>query len=105
MKLYVAGPMTGVPRYNFPAFRAAAAALHGRGYDVLDPSRHGADRPGYGWSNYMRLGLRDVLAADGVALLPGWESSRGATLEIQVAEALDMPIRALNEWEARREVS
>lgn len=97
-RLYVAGPMTGLPEYNFPAFRAAARQLRAVGYDVLDPSRHGADVPGYGWADYMRLGIRDVLDADGLALLPGAHNSRGARLERVIAEGLGLPVRPIDEW-------
>lgn len=105
MKLYVAGPMTGMPRLNFPAFRAAAASLYGRGFDVLDPSRHGGNLHGYDWADYMRLGLGDVLAADGVALLPCWENSKGATLEVHVAQSLAMPVRPVADWLAVERVA
>lgn len=99
MLLYVAGPMTGIEEFNFPAFRAATAQLEAAGFDVLDPSRHGGSGgPGYDWRDYMRLGLRDVLDADGVAVLPRWTKSRGANLEVQVAQTLGMPVRSVEEW-------
>jgi WhiB family redox-sensing transcriptional regulator len=37
MILCVAGPMTGLPEFNYPAFNAAARMLTGFGYDVLNP--------------------------------------------------------------------
>lgn len=48
MRVYLAGPMRGVPHFNFPAFHAAAAELRARGYVVFSPAeadndRHGAD--------------------------------------------------------------
>jgi hypothetical protein len=100
MKLYVSGPMTGIPEWNFPAFQAASDTLRAAGYEVIDPSRHGA---GAGtWESYLRRDLVEMLDCDGVALLPGWQGSKGANLEVFVAEALSMPIRNLEEWAANR---
>jgi hypothetical protein len=107
-KVYLAGPMTGIPQFNFPAFDAAAAALREAGYDVVSPaemddpetraaalaSPDGA--PGSGsssgetWGDFL---ARDVkLIADGgldaIVVLPGWERSRGARLETFVGGAL-----------------
>lgn len=104
MKLYIAGPMTGLPDYNLPAFAAVEAELVECGYEVLNPGRHGADDVANGQVRgrgyYMRLGLSDVLRADGVAVLPGWERSRGAICEVQVARELDLPVQTVPSWVA-----
>lgn len=40
-RVYLAGPMTGIADYNFPAFNAAAARLRAVGFDVVNPADHG----------------------------------------------------------------
>lgn len=70
--VYIAGPMSGLPEFNYPAFYDAAAR--------------------------MRHALRMVVESDGIALLPGWEDSRGARLERQVADAIGLDVRPLAEW-------
>ena len=37
-RLYVAGPMTGLPDHNYPAFAEAAARLRAVGYEVESPA-------------------------------------------------------------------
>ena len=105
MRLYVAGPMTGLPEFNYPAFRAAAEELRTLGYDVLNPVDAEDHNPTPGtpqaWDWYMRHALRMVLDSDGIALLPGWENSRGATLEVHVGEALNLLILPIEEWLTR----
>lgn len=88
--VYVSGPMTGLPEHNFPAFRTAAAALWAAGFEVLDPSVFG-EHVGWSWADYLRRDLPDVLRADVLALLPGWQDSRGARLEVHVARELGTP--------------
>ena len=100
-RLYVAGPMTGLPEYNYPAFHQAAERLDNHGYGVLNPARRGV-QPDWQWSDYLRHALRDVTRADGIALLGGWWRSRGARLEVHVATALDMPCEPLEWWLDRR---
>lgn len=95
MKVYISGPMTGYPEFNYPAFATAEAKLVAAGHDPLNPARHPKCET---WADYLRLDLADVLVADAIALLPGWEASRGARLEVHVAHALGMttvPIDAL----------
>jgi hypothetical protein len=101
VKLYVAGPMTGMPDFNYPAFDAAAAHLAALGHEPLNPvdseefNDTGAPQA---WDWYMRHALRMVLAADGIALLDGWERSRGAQLECYVATALGLTVKPLHDW-------
>jgi nucleoside 2-deoxyribosyltransferase len=99
--LYIAGPMTGYPEFNYPAFRAAEEHLRAAGFGVLNPvdaENHNDTGKPQEWHWYMRHALRMVLDADGLALLPGWEDSRGATLEVHVAKALTLPVRLIGEW-------
>lgn len=101
MKVYIAGPMSGLPELNYPAFDAAEGRLAVAGHYVLNPTRSeehnttGAPMP---WDWYMRHSLRMVADADGIALLPGWESSKGAQLEHHVASKLGLDIRPLEGW-------
>ena len=91
MKLYIAGPMTGLPDYNFPAFYAAAAHLRGMGHEVVNPAELPApDDPT--WEKYLRGALRAMLTCEAVVLLPGWVKSNGARLERMVADRLRMPV-------------
>lgn len=99
--LYIAGPMTGIPDYNYPAFNQAETELRAAGYDVLNPvasEEHNTTGTTQTWQWYMRHGLAMVMQADAVALLPGAHNSRGAALERHVAEALGLPVKALAEW-------
>lgn len=92
MTTYIAGPMSGLPDFNYPSFEAAARALRDEGVDVLSP--HEVDTGGEqrDWVWYMRETLAMLLRCDAVILLPGWQYSRGAKLEKYVAEALGMTI-------------
>lgn len=90
MKVYIAGPMTGIEDFNFPAFHAAAAHLRANGYEVVNPAEVNPDTT-LTWEQCMRLDIPQLCTCDAIALLPGWENSRGARLECHLAEALGMP--------------
>lgn len=95
MRLYLAGPMTGYPDYNYPAFHRAADRLRADGHDVVSPAEldDPSHTPGdWTWDAYLRRDLAHLLDCGAVAVLPGWRASKGATLETQVAAALGMPV-------------
>jgi len=89
MKLYVSGPMTGLPEFNYPAFDQAASELRRAGHEVCSPHEVEVQET---WEDYLRIDLRLLLGCEAVATLPGWESSRGASLECHVARCLGMTI-------------
>lgn len=96
-KFYIAGPMSRIDDYNFPAFDAAEKALRAAGYDVANPASIGVHE-GWGWYDYMRPALKMMLDCDRVALLPGWEDSRGARIERSLALDLAMYVDELAVW-------
>jgi hypothetical protein len=105
--LYIAGPMSGLPEFNYPAFRAAEQQLRAANYDVLNPilgeyrddaPREDATALGGKWDDYMRNGINQLIRADGVALLPGWDKSKGAGIEWKLAEDLGLRCRPLARW-------
>lgn len=83
--------MTGLPDLNFPAFHAAAALLREQGHEVINPAEINAD-PTMGWAACMRSDIAALVTCDAVVLLPGWQASRGATLERHIALALGMDV-------------
>jgi hypothetical protein len=98
-RLYLAGPMTGLPGLNFSSFTTEALRLRGLGYEVANPAEINPDK-NMAWSECMRADIKALCDCDAIALLPGWRESRGATLEQHIADRLGMPsfeVAELNE--------
>ncbi len=79
-KLYVCGPMSGLPFLNFPAFEAETARLRALGYEVVNPAEVNPDHD-TPWTECMFSDLRELCGCDGIVMLPGWEASPGAQIE------------------------
>ena len=98
-KLYLSGPMTGLPELNFPAFHAAAAQLRDRGFVVINPAEIHQDDPSK-WLACMWTDIA-VMAAErpqGVATLNGWAHSRGGRAEVQLFWNLHLPAWPVQTW-------
>ena len=87
--VYLSGPMSGLPESNYPAFHNAAAQLRDAGYTVINPAENPTPPCG-SWAGFMRMAVRQVAAADAIAFLPGWEQSRGAKVESDLADVLGL---------------
>lgn len=89
--IYLSGPMSGLPDLNFPAFDAEASRLSDLGYDVVNPANINPD-PSTPWHECMRNDLTALLSCDTIAMLPGWENSNGAHLEMHVAHRVGIKV-------------
>jgi hypothetical protein len=99
---YISGPMSGLPKFNFPAFMAAEKrllALH-HSNEVTNPAKlkmpaninHLSPRDR--WRIYMRRDLVAMIQNNccSMALLPGWRKSEGARAEVYVGSMLGLRI-------------
>lgn len=94
MKVYIAGPMTGLPNWNRAAFALAARRLRGAGWSVISPAELPCgdlgDAPEPYYARDLLLMLRQGVEA--IALLPGWHESLGALTELTVAMTLGLKV-------------
>lgn len=103
--VYIAGPMRGIPDFNFPAFNRVADRLRAEGYSVANPAETSADivpERFWSWSDlvvqhwvlhaFLKQDFACVLIADVVMVLDGWLGSEGARAELFVAQMTGTPI-------------
>ncbi|MCL2381345.1 MAG: DUF4406 domain-containing protein [Treponema sp.] len=105
MIFYISGPITGMPDGNKKDFQTAQKAIkwlfkkNHPELKVINPQKIGAkvDRQFKNsgktpeWEDYMRACVRELATATFVFLLPGWQNSRGAVMEKNMAEMLKIP--------------
>lgn len=91
-RIYLSGPMSGYPEYNYPAFHQAAAALREWGYSVCSPAETSDWLGELSHEDYLRFDIARVLEADEIRTLPGWERSQGALAEIYTAIRIGTPV-------------
>lgn len=87
---YISGPMTGKPEFNYPLFYEVEEDLKAtlaRKDKVINPAQNFNGESGHPRAEYLKLDIAHVLEADEIVLLPGWETSEGAKLEVAVARA------------------
>jgi hypothetical protein len=94
-RVYIAGPMTGLPEFNYPAFYAAAEAWRAAGWDVINPAESFDGDDSRPYRDYVEVDLATLKTCDAIAMLPGWDgaNARGAVWEREVARTLlNLPV-------------
>lgn len=99
--VYVCGPMTGLPLHNFPAFFRAAIFLRSSGFTVINPAEAAMAQDvdpsqpitDVQYNAFLEIDLQAIREhAQMIVRLPGWEESKGATQELDLASQLGLPI-------------
>lgn len=92
--IYIAGPMSGLPECNYPAFMAAEEKLRADGVtcEIINPARNFNGTKGLPYPVYIRRSIQQVLEATDLYVLRGWSKSSGAQLEVQMARLLGLMV-------------
>ena len=92
--LYLAGPMRGLPDFNYAAFHKAAFDMRALGHQVFNPAEHHYAYEIGGIDGCLALDFQVLigLCHEGVVVLDGWERSNGARAEVFCTLALGRPV-------------
>lgn len=103
-QIYIAGPMTGYPEFNFPAFFAAQHKFEADGWKVWNPAAKDSEaavqadasfatgnavelvKAGWDWKDAYLWDVTKIIYGDAIYMLKGWEKSTGARGEWAVAQ-------------------
>ncbi len=98
-RVYISGPMTGLPGLNADKFDNAATELRYLGYAVCNPIETSALLGEHlTHAQYLRFDFHRILEADFLVALPGWEKSKGARAEILMAIRMDVKVWDWATW-------
>lgn len=98
--IYIAGPITGMENNNREAFEKAEEFFLSKGKIVCNPHKivpyclieKYMNNEKKLWVEAVKICVRSVTRQDAVFVLEGWNSSRGATVEIFTAQTLNIPV-------------
>lgn len=99
MRVYLAGPMRGLADFNYPSFDRLAALVRSAGLVAINPAdldRSAGFDPAGDIDAQRSIALRrDLVAlseADAICLLPGWQKSPGARVELAAAREMGLAV-------------
>lgn len=92
MKIFISGPMRGLPNYNFDKFDSVEKWLIAAGYDVVNPAHisrsykettilNNKDK----FNEMVKRQLSALEQCDAILVLDNWEKPEGVKTEIQHA--------------------
>lgn len=92
MKIYISGPITGVPDYA-DKFNHAQNELTVKYPTATLINPLFVEHPPFAdWIDYMKADIKALLDCNAIYMMKGWQKSKGATLEFIIAKHLDMTI-------------
>ena len=100
MRIYLSGKITGRDKEDYTRQFARAESFYKTGgFDVVNPVTIGEvimkNNPKANWEDFMQEDLKALRTCTHIALLEGWEESKGAKVEKAEAEKMGLEIMQL----------
>lgn len=90
--MYLAGPMTGFPDFNYPKFHELADKIREHGFIVRNPAESFNGDQAQSRATYAVHDAELVATCDAVAVMDGWENSAGSRFETHEAALIGIPV-------------
>lgn len=84
--IYISGPMSGLPGFNYPAFNAQAERYRAKGWEVENPAEHFDGVTDLPRRQYLEVDFASLADCSAIHFLPGWQNSAGARAEYAIAQ-------------------
>lgn len=86
-KIYISGPMTGYPGFNYARFFEIEDLLAGYDIECFNPASRGRQ---IGWkhADYLRDDIINLSSCDTILVMQGWSESIGALEEVRIGRML-----------------
>jgi hypothetical protein len=101
MIIYISGPISNPDpervKANKAKFSEAESILRELGHEPVNPVNNGLPDDA-SWAQHMRADIKMMMGCTHVAVLPGWEESKGANLEVYLAGQMEMPVKYVDEY-------
>lgn len=87
MKIYLSGPMTGIPFWNKPHFDYWEVMFLNAGHEVFNPASDApkGDEEVKPWEFYIKRDIDELVKCDALFFLTDWKLSYGAVVEMVMA--------------------
>ena len=94
--IYLCGPVSGRPRQeaveHFDTVEKRISAVNDLELEIITLNPMRFCPAVFNWYQSMRVCVGELASCSGIALLQGWQRSRGAAIEIKLAQDLHIPV-------------
>jgi uncharacterized protein DUF4406 len=99
VRAYISGKITGLSDMGRKKFEDAKNKLHfDYGTDAIIVNPHNLpSRHDKRWQSYMKVCLAALLRCNALIILPDWKKSRGAIVEVMIANIVSIPLYEIND--------
>jgi len=90
-KIYISGKITGIETEAPALFNKGVEEVELMGFEAVNPMAidHDHDKT---WQDYMRTDIKALCDCDAIYMLSNWRDSNGATIELQIANHLELDV-------------
>lgn len=93
LNVYISGKISGLPHaIALSKFKATESILFSENYVPINPMTLNHTTHDKTWESYMKVCIKELVSCDAIYMMSGYEDSRGAILELEIAKQLGLKI-------------